>query len=283
MLYDDDDDDLAEAKQAYLSPPLTAITPSDQFFQNISRALRRGFESIDFDVDLDLQKSDSEDDDDDDDEEEEVPPGRGRDSVSSQELGVNLEQEEEWSVLTPSSSGPPSEPESSRRATMGDTTRPDDDNDEDNTRLVFPSVRFPSIFRNAEDMSEPSSVGRSSSSVRTVSPLLLPGRRDEVSAAVTSIVKGLEEEEEEEVVPLVRKRSRRKRGAWRRRRFVIQEKGFSEWCSKRKREITEEFSKARDFLLVVTLCFGVACAGILIIRPTIVALYGGRFDLDVEF
>jgi hypothetical protein len=47
------------------------------------------------------------------------------------------------------------------------------------------------------------------------------------------------------------------------------------------------FSKARDFLLVITLCFGLACAGVLIIRPTIMALYGydtlgGRLDLDFD-
>ena len=222
MLYDNDDDDndgLAEAKQAYLSPPLTAITPSEQFFHSISRALRRGFESIDFDVDLDIHKSDSEAgrEDEDEDEDEELRGRRRRDSDSSEELGLNFEQhQKESSVLTPSS--PPSDAESSRRATMGDTTRPDD---EDDFGPVFPSVRFPSIFTNPEDMSSEGDSSSSSSSVRTASPLL---QRDEVEAEVVTVLKELED-----IVPIVRRRSRRRRGTWRRRRLVIQEKGLCAW------------------------------------------------------
>ncbi|KDR72539.1 hypothetical protein GALMADRAFT_142862 [Galerina marginata CBS 339.88] len=37
---------------------------------------------------------------------------------------------------------------------------------------------------------------------------------------------------------------------------------------------------SRDFLLIVALCIGLACAGILAVRPAILAIYGGGFDLD---
>jgi hypothetical protein len=68
----------------------------------------------------------------------------------------------------------------------------------------------------------------------------------------------------------------------------IQENGLSECLDKGKCILTTDFLfQARDFLLIVTLCFGVACAGILIVRPTLMALYGydtlgGRLDLDFD-
>lgn len=45
------------------------------------------------------------------------------------------------------------------------------------------------------------------------------------------------------------------------------------------------FSQARDFFLIITLCFGIACAGILVLRPTFMALFGygtlgGRLEYD---
>ena len=289
-LIEEDPDDLdVMAKQAYLSPPLTA---SDSFLlgmHNISLALRKGLSSMDFEVDLDLQSGS---------ERSSSPGGRGPSPMTSDEdegdleVGaafvetavseLSLEDANESSILT--SSGP-SEAESSRKATVGDTTIQD-------AGSVLPSVRFPSIFTQDMDYS-------SLESSRTASPLLAVSgsinpedadrtrRRNEGEVTKESGVEILVHRRENNVEMVKRRRRRR---IWRQRRLKIQEKGLCELIMFTIRQVVLDqgcLFPARDFLLVITLCFGMACAGILIVRPTLMALYGydtlgGRLDLDFD-
>jgi len=214
------------ARQAYLSPPLTS---SDSFLlgvHNISLALQKGLSSIDFDVDLDLRSGS---------ERSSSPGGRSSSSTSGGEEEGELEAREEVvgtavselsleesSILTPSAT---SKAESSRRATVGDTTDQD-------AGSVLPSVRFPSIFTHDMDYSslESSRAGTPLSALLAEPGPILPlpddlgrARRVDERGPVT---KGILVHRRRSTVE-VGVGSKRRR-VLRPRRLKIQEKGLSE-------------------------------------------------------
>lgn len=209
------------AKQAYLSPPLTS---SDNFLlgvQNISRALRNGLSSFDFDVDLDLQSG----------SEASSPGGRSstfsgpeeveevdltREAiVGNAESELSVEDVNESTILSASS---PSEAESSRKATVGDTTL------QDAGSPVLPSVRFPSIFTHDLDVSSLES-SRSGSPLFPLSPVEHPGTRLEGEDPVKRSGDGIPAHRIQSVGVGVKSRGKR---TSRRRRLKIQERGLSE-------------------------------------------------------
>lgn len=173
-----------------------------------------------------------------------------------------LEEVDESSILTPSA---PSEAESSRKATVGDTTLQD-------ASSVLPAVRFPSIFTQDMDYSSLESSRTGTPLLPVSGPIVIddfehPRRREKKEGPVGKESGGGILIHHQSIVE-VGVKSKRKRVL---RRLKIQEKGLT-----------------RDFLLIITLCFGMACAGILIVRPTLMALYGydtlgGRLDLDFDY
>jgi hypothetical protein len=126
------------------------------------------------------------------------------------ELGWEGGIDDESSLMTPSSAL--SEPESSRRATAGDTTLQD-------AGSVLPSVRFPSIFMQDVDISS----SESSTSVlmddvgEEGKSRVARGSGDEVLVHRRQSFVG------------VGVKSKRKTRMWHRRRLKIQEKGLSKF------------------------------------------------------
>ena len=142
------EDHEVEAREAYLSPPLTAIASEKLFFamEDISRVLKKGL-SMQFTVDMDLESGSE--------EEPSIAADVASPAWSVDELDeddhVDLETVRENTAsdvsfgedsATSSDTSSPSTPESyssSRRATVGNTTL------QDPGSAVF-AVRFPSIF-----------------------------------------------------------------------------------------------------------------------------------------
>ena len=211
------------AQHAYLSPPLTS---SDSFLlgvHNISLALKKGLSSIDFDVDLDLQSGS---------ERSSSPGGRSSSSTSGGEEEGEVEAREEVvgtavselsleesSILTPSAT---SKAESSRRATVGDTTDQD-------AGSVLPSVRFPSIFTHDMDYSSLESSRAGTPLSALLAPILpLPDELERTRRVHEQgpVTKGILVHRRRSSVGVGVKRKRR--GVLRPRRLKIQEKGLSE-------------------------------------------------------
>jgi hypothetical protein len=128
------------------------------------------------------------------------------------ELGWEGGIDDESSLMTPSSAL--SEPESSRRATAGDTTLQD-------AGSVLPSVRFPSVFMQDVDVSssESSTSGILSNDGEDGKRRVARGSGDEVLVHRRQSLVG------------VGVKSKRKTRVWHRRRLKIQEKGLSKFSS----------------------------------------------------
>lgn len=298
----------AGTKEAYLSPPLTVSEKFRFRVENLSWVFRRGLGStLDFDVDLGLESG----------SEGSWSPG-GASSVSSVGSGpeegfvdaafeeaISEEEEEEEekeslnegeSFLSSSSMASTVEATSSRRATIGDTTLQDPGS-------VAAVVRFPSIFMQDEDISTlASSTEAGGSTPLAVFPYPLPDRGpnadDEVWRTLAEDLvllksgddKGGRTRRRTENYAEVRVKHATKRTLRRRRRWKVQEKRlckFSRISSLRNVALlTLGFlNTARDFFLIITLCFGMACAGILVLRPAVMAFFGygtlgGRLEYD---
>jgi hypothetical protein len=300
----------------YLSPPLTVSEKFRLQVENLSWVFRRGLvgSALDFDVDLGLESGSGSG------SEGSSSPGGGGGAASSVS-SVGSGPEEEGVVHTAAFEEAISEGEeslldeggasstatastveatSSRRATIGDTTLQD-------PGPVSAVVRFPSIFMQDGDMSTLASSGTETggSTPLALFPYPLP---DSGSKADDEVWQTLGEDlvllksgddkrgrirRRTENYAEVRVKHATRRTFRRRRRRKIQEKRLCEFSRVFFFSLKGMwpfltigfFNTARDFFLIVTLCFGMACAGILVLRPALMALFGygtlgGRLEFD---
>ena len=294
------EDHEVEAREAYLSPPLTAIASDKLFFamEDISRVLKKGL-SMQFTVDSDLESGSE--------AESSIAADAASpawsvneldadDHVDVETVGENVASDvsfgEDTTSSDTSSSSTPESYSSSRRATVGNTTLQDPGS-------AVVAVRFPSIFTQDFEISTLASGTEAGGDTPIVvqSPFLIeriadaeldadvrPSQRRRLSDRFVT-QKSIDKRAQPRTRGSVAVGVKRKRMVLRRRREVFQEKGLSEYNLQFAIVVLTRHTQARDFFLIITLCFGMACAGILVLRPTVMALLGydtlgGRLDFD---
>lgn len=294
-----------------------------QVVENLSWVFRRrgliGSNTFDFDVDLGLESGSGSGSDEglsspggggsvrSGPEERDVDTAAFEEAISEGEESVD--ERDSFISSSPSSSSSTVEASSSRRATIGDTTLQQDPGP------ISAVVRFPSIFMQDGDISSLASSDESSTPL-ALFPLPLPDRGSNAKAkAYDEVWRTLGEENlallkssgDDDKGGKIRRRTENyaevrvkhttKRTFRRRRRWKVQEKRLCEFSLSYLSFLSKKgcvwplayywfsLNTARDFFLIITLCFGMACAGILVLRPALMAFFGygtlgGRLEFD---